>query len=159
MERRIERWLYGQPDREAAEPVALEARATVPGVVRRLADAGVLNDAAFAANRARSLLQSGRSTRSVQMRLIAKGVAPAIAREASAADPEAELAAALVLARKRRIGPYHAAEEGPAEEGAAVLRMKQMGMLARAGFSRDIAQQALDTSLADAEAMIFELRR
>ena len=32
-------------------------------------------------------------------------------------------------------------------------------MLARAGFSRDVAKQALETSREDADARIFELRR
>jgi regulatory protein len=154
LERRIDRWIRAQPDRDAAEPVALAAREAVGGVVGRLAEAGALSDAAFAESRARSLVQSGRSTRSVQMRLVAKGVAPAMARAVSASDPETELAAALVLARKRRIGPFRTGEDG-----GAAARMKEMGVLARAGFSRDIAQQVLDTSLEDAEARIFELRR
>jgi hypothetical protein len=37
--------------------------------------------------------------------------------------------------------------------------MKEMGVLARAGFARDIVQQALDTSREDADARIVELRR
>jgi regulatory protein len=59
-----------------------------------------------------------------------------------------------VLTRKRRIGPYRVAEDAD-----AAVRMKEMGLLARAGFSRDIAERALDTDREDAEARIFELRR
>ncbi len=154
LERRIDRWTRAQPDAEAAEPAARAARGAIDGVVRRLADAGALSDTTFAENRARSLLRSGQSTRSIQMRLIAKGVAPELARQVSATDAETELAAALVLARKRRIGPYRGAEDA-----AATTLMKEMGVLARAGFSRDVAAQALETSLEDAEARIFELRR
>ena len=61
---------------------------------------------------------------------------------------------ALVLARKRRIGPYRLADDPD-----AAVRVKEMGVLARAGFSRDVAKQALDTSREDADNRIFELRR
>jgi regulatory protein len=154
LQRRIDRWAHAQPDRDAAEPVLRAARDAIDPVVKRLTEAGALSDAIFAESRARSLLQRGQSARSVQMRLIAKGVAPAMARQASATDAETELSAALVLARKRRIGPYRlAGDDDP------VVRMKELGMLARAGFARDIASQALDTSREDAEARIFDLRR
>ena len=77
-----------------------------------------------------------------------------MARTASVSDADTELAAALVLVRKRRIGPYRAVEDAD-----AAVRMKEMGLLARAGFSRDVAEQALDTSRDEAESRIFELRR
>jgi regulatory protein len=154
LERRIDRWARAQPDQEAAEPVLHAARAAVAGVIARLAEAGALSDTAFAESRVRSLVRSGQSTRSIQMRLVAKGVAPDTARAVSVQDAETALAAALVLARKRRIGPYRVAEEAD-----AAVRMKEMGVLARAGFSRDVAQRALDATWEDAEARIFELRR
>ncbi len=152
--RRIDRWARAQPDPDAAEPALRAARAAVDGVVRRLAEAGAVSDATFAETRVRSLVRSGRSTRAIQMRLVAKGVAPDMARSASVADAETELAAALVLARKRRIGPYRTADEpDPA------VRMKELALLARAGFTRETAEQALATDREDAEARIFELRR
>jgi regulatory protein len=154
LERRIDRWARAQPDPEAAAPALQEARAAIDAVIRRLAEAGALSDTTFAENRARNLVRSGQSNRSIQMRLVAKGVAPDVARRVSAADPETELAAALVLARKRRIGPYRLAED--ADTG---MRMKEMGVLGRAGFSRDVASRALDISREDADARIFELRR
>jgi regulatory protein len=154
LQRRIDRWARAQPGRDAAQPVLRAAHDAIDAIITRLAEAGAVSDAAFAESRARSLLQSGQSTRSVQMRLVAKGVAPAMARQASATDAETELAAALVLARKRRIGPYRTADDG----GPAV-RLREMGVLARAGFARDIARQALDTSREDAETRISDLRR
>jgi regulatory protein len=154
LERRIDRWARAQLDPEAAEPALHAARAAIDGVVKLLAKDGALSDAAFAENRARNMARSGQSARSIQMRLVAKGVASNVARSASATDAETELAAALVLARKRRIGPYRSVENAD-----AAARMKEMGVLARAGFSRDIAKQALETSREDAENRIFELRR
>jgi regulatory protein len=152
LERQIERWARAQPDPQ--EAVVLAARAEIGDVVRRLVAAGALSDTEFAQARARTLVRSGQSTRAIQRRLVSKGVAPDVARAVSANDAETELAAALVLARKRRIGPYRVAEDS-----AAVGRMKEMGVLARAGFARDVASRVLETSREEAEARIFELRR
>lgn len=152
--RRIDRWGRAQPDPEAAEPALHAARAAVDGVIRRLAEAGAVSDAVFAESRAQSLVRGGQSTRSIQMRLVAKGVAPDVARAVSSMDTETELAAALVLARKRRIGPYRVAEDID-----AAIKVKEMAVLARAGFPREIAAQVLETGREDAEARIFELRR
>jgi regulatory protein len=152
LERRIDRWARSQPDPQ--EAVALAARAAIGDVVQRLVAAGAVSDTLFAEGRARTLVRSGQSTRGIQMRLVAKGVAPDVARAASANDAETELAAALVLARKRRIGPYRISEDT-----AVVGRLKEMGVLARAGFAREVASRVLEISLEEAEARIFELRR
>ena len=152
--RRVDRWTRLQTDPDTAAPVIAAAREAIDAVITRLVQAGAISDAAFAENRAKNLVRGGQSNRAVQARLIAKGVAPDLARTASISDADTELAAALVLVRKRRIGPYRATEDAD-----AAIHLKEMGLLARAGFARDIAEQALDTSREDAESRIFELRR
>jgi regulatory protein len=152
--RRIDRWARQQPDAEAAEPVVLAARSEVATVLKRLSALGALNDAEYAASRARGLVRGGQSSRAVQTKLIAKGVAPELARSAAETDTETAHAAALVLARKRRIGPFRAT--GDAGEAG---RMKELGILARAGFPRDICETVLNTERPDAEAKIFGLRQ
>lgn len=152
--RKIDQWARAQTDPDVAEPVVRAARAAVDGVVERLVEAGAVSDAAFAETRAKSLIRGGQSTRAVQSRLVAKGVPVEVAREASATDVETELAAALVLVRKRRIGAYRTVEDAD-----AAVRLKEFGLLARAGFSRDIAVQALGTSREEAERRIFDLRQ
>ena len=152
--RRIDRWGRLQDDPDAAAPVIAAARAAVEDVIARLVRAGAVNDAAYAESRAKSLVRAGRSKRAVLAGLAVKGVASEIARAASAVDAVSELAAALVLVRKRRLGSYRAAEQ----EDAAT-RMKEMAVLARAGFSRDVAEQALATPREEAEQRIFDLRR
>ena len=151
---KIDLWARAQPDADAAEPVITAARAAVAGVVERLVTAGAVSDAAFAENRVKNLVRSGQSNRAIQARLVAKGVAPDMARAATVTDPETELAAALVLVRKRRIGSYRMAEDAD-----AIVRNKELGLLARAGFSRDIAQQALEMPREDAEVRIHDLRQ
>jgi len=152
--RRVDRWTRLQSDPESAAAAAAAAHASIEEVIERLVNAGAVNDREFAESRAKGLVRSGLSNRAVQARLVAKGVASDVARAASAADAESELAAALILVRKRRIGTYRAA----AETDAAV-RMKEMAVLARAGFSRDVAEQALQMSSEEAESRIHDLRR
>lgn len=149
LNRRIDRWARAQPDPEAAADQAATARALADQEIRRLAAAGLLDDAAYAEHRGRALRQAGSSRRAAAVKLAAKGVAPATARAALGDDAEAELAAALVTARKRRIGPFRTREPDP---------VRELGVLARAGFSRDIARRALDTDPDEAEARIATLR-
>lgn len=152
--RRIDRWARLQSDPEVAESAVHAARSAVDAVVKRLAEAGAVNDTAFAENRARGFVRGGQSKGAVRMRLVAKGVAPELARTAAETDPETELSAALVLVRKRRIGPYRATEDAD-----PIMRMKELALLARAGFPRDIAERALNTDRDEAEIRIFELHR
>jgi len=152
--RRVDRWAQAQPDADAAAPTVAEARTAIDALIARLAGMGAVSDAGFAQSRARSLVRSGRSRRAVQAALVAKGVAPDLARDATGEDDAAELAAALVLARKRRIGPYRAA---PASDPQAA-RHRELGVLARAGFARDTAEHALAMDREEAEQRIHALR-
>ena len=152
--RRVERWSAAQPDAEAAAPAVQAARQAIDAVIARLVELGALSDAGFAETRARSLVRSGRSRRAVQASLVAKGVAVDLARDAAGDDAAAELAAALVLVRKRRLGSY--AVVGEADPRAA--RQKALGVLARAGFGRDTAERALDMEREEAEERIRALR-
>ena len=151
LERRIDRWAR----RADGDPEAIAtARAAVPDVVARLIAAGAVNDAAYAESRAHSLVRAGRSRRAVALHLAAKGVDPSVAQRALPSDEATELAAALVLARKRRIGPFRL---GGAPDQAG--RMRELGMLARAGFPQAVARQALAMEADQAEALVNRLRR
>jgi regulatory protein len=149
LDRRVERWARAVPDDPDAVAAAKQA---VRDVVAALTASGVLDDAGFAASRARSLIRAGRSRMAVAAHLAARGVDPAI-REALPDDAETELAAALVLVRRRRFGAFRAA---PADEA----RLKrEFGVLARAGFSQEIASRALRMDVAEAETRVHRLRR
>ncbi len=156
LERRIERWARRAADSDA-ETVAAQAataRAMVRDVVARLVEAGAVNDVVFAESRARSLVRAGRSRRAAAANLAAKGVDAATAQAAVSHDDRTELAAALVLARKRRIGPFRAGQM-PDEAG----RQRELGVLARAGFSQSLSRQALAMDPAEAETLVNQLRR
>jgi regulatory protein len=151
LDRRVERW--SRKAGEEAGPGVETARHTVREVVARLVAAGAVDDTTFAESRARTLTRAGRSRRAVAAYLAGRGVAPEIAHAALAGDDETELAAALSLARRRRIGPFR---RGPAD--AEVLR-RELGVLARAGFAQDVASRALRMEPVEAEALVLRLRQ
>jgi regulatory protein len=152
--KRVERWVRSRTDPEDAAPMVAVAREAIEQVIADLVRAGAVNDAGFAEGRARTLLRAGRSRRAIQARLYAKGVTPELARIATGDDAGAELTAALILARRRRIGPFRSAD--PVDFMAT--RRRELGILARAGFARDTAEQALDMEAADAVDRIQALR-
>ena len=158
MERRVDRWVRlasGDDDAEVVARQAAEARGAIRAVVARLRAAGAVNDAAFAESRAHSLVRAGRSRHAVAAHLAAKGVDVETARAVLPEDDASELAAALILARRRRIGPFRA---GGGTPDAAGYR-RELAMLARAGFAQSVARQALGTEPEQAEALVNRLRR
>ena len=156
LDRRIDRWSRSatEGDAEAIAELAATARNAARRVVARLVATGVVSDAAFAESRARSLTRAGRSRQVVAAHLAAKGVDRGLALAAAPDDPATELAAALALARRRRIGPFRIGDP-PDEAG----RRKELAALARAGFSHGVAVRALATDPEEAEARVAALRR
>jgi len=157
--RRIDRW--SQQSRAAgADPDTVTvgtaaAAAAARSVVAQLAAAGAVNDAAFAESKVRSLTRAGRSRRAIGAHLTAKGVGTETQRQTLAeSDGNDELAAALVLARRRHIGPFCQGDP-PDADG----HRRELGILARAGFSQDVARRALAFDPAEAEEVVNRLRR
>jgi regulatory protein len=149
LQRRIDRWARRAEGLEDAAELAAAAKSHIPTIVARMVELGLINDAAFAENRARGLALSGRSRRMIAARLMAKGIAPDQVTEALPATQDSELVSALILTRKRRIGPYRKAEPD---------RNRELGVLARAGFPRDVALLALAMDHDAAEAAIIAAR-
>jgi regulatory protein len=113
----------------------------IDALVARYREAGLLDDAAYAAASVRRDLARGRSLRQVAARLGAKGVEAADAaaalaalREEAVADPE--LAAACAFAKRRRLGPFRARPR-PADHE------RELAAFARAGFTPGTAQAVL----------------
>lgn len=150
LNRRVDRWARaGEAD---AEVVATAKRA-VRTVVARLVAAGVVDDAAFAAGRARRLARGGHSRQQVAVHLATRGISAATARTALPDDFESELAAALVLTRRRRIGPFRDVDAN------ADTKRRELGILARAGFPREVAVRALAMDADAAEELVRRLRQ
>src|SRR5262249_54744303 len=104
------------------------AAAVIDALVARYRASGLLDDAAYAAARARTRLRRGQPLRPIRAGLAAKGVgtedatAAIDALRADGGDPD--LAAAIAFARRRRLGPFRS--------GAAATRDKELAAFARA---------------------------
>lgn len=148
LDRRILRWQHAT---ESAPEVIVPARAAAREVVRALTASGMLDDAGFAAARSRRLVRAGRSRVAVSAHLAAKGVDAETAGTVLP-DAEAEFLAAVAFVRRRRIGPFRA----PDVEGDD---NREMGMLARAGFPREVAARALRLDPEAAAELLAALKR
>ncbi len=171
LDRRIQRWArYASEagaDPDEVRQHRQQAREAVRVVVSDMMRLKLVDDTMFADGRARALSRGGRSRRAIAAHLASRGIdAERIAgallhAQSGVLDDvaQAELAAALLQARKRRIGPFGVqpgdGDSAEAEEGA---RQRALAALARAGFSHDIARNALETDLETAETLIARLR-
>lgn len=106
-------------------------------VVARCVASGLVDDARFAEARAASLRRKGQSARAVAARLSAKGVTRDLVAQHSAVEPEQELAAARIAAKRKRLGPWSRGDR-------ATNRQKDLAAMARAGFSMTIARTVID---------------
>jgi regulatory protein len=138
LRRRVRRRLAveGSADREGSTV----AEKLIDALVARYRETGLVNDAAYAAGRARRGVARGRSLRQISAGLAAKGVGAADAAAAIAtlrnetANPE--LAAACAFARRRRLGPFRT-DSHPRERSA------ELAAFAHAGFTRRTAEALL----------------
>lgn len=156
LQRRIDRWAQraaaeGQPP-ESIAPAQEAARAAAAEVVASLTALGAVNDTAFAESRLRRLQRGGRSRLAMAAHLAAKGVAPETAQAALEANAPDELTAALGHLRRRRAGPF-APQPVPPE-----ARQKALAALARAGFPRALAEQALELDPEEAADRLLAAR-
>ena len=118
----------------------------IAALIERFVDAGYVDDAGFARGRASSLHRRGYGDRRVEQTLRGAGIAEDV--RASVQGDEAESRrAALVLARKRRFGPFGT---GPLDP---VKRQKQFAAMLRAGHPLDNARVLIDAA---SEAEAFE---
>ena len=125
-------------------------RAIIESILARYIKTGVLNDAAYAEMKTAAFRRAGRSARALRPRLQNIGITPALADRAldlneDEDEGDAELKAALALARRRKLGPFRKKDASPDQA------RKDLATLARAGFSFDIARQVLGKNAADAE--------
>jgi regulatory protein len=130
---------------------AASGERAVDDIIARYLRAGLLDDRAYAAQKAASLRRRGGSRYAIRGKLALKGVDSGLVDETLRAESgESELAAACALVRRRRLGPMRAA---PAR---AAHRQKDLAALARAGFGLDLARRVL--ALED-EAALAALER
>lgn len=110
----------------------------IEAVISRKVASGLIDDRRFAENRVASLKRRGTSGRMIGARLAAKGVAREVIAQTNTADPADELAAAIIAARRKRLGPWRTRGE------RADFRQKDIAALMRAGFGGAIARAVID---------------
>jgi len=133
--RRVERAARAGPLDRATASLWIER------LIARFRMAGVLDDRAYAAARVASLRRAGAATRAIRARLLKKGVPPDVVEAALKPGDDrdhVDLIAAVVLARRRRLGPYR---RGGKADG---WRERELALLARAGFSYAVARTVVD---------------
>lgn len=169
MRRKIDRSAKEHPDTNMADCLSW-----LDEVAQSFVEAGYINDERYAKGLVHSLQAKGKSVKQIQARLrqaqIDLNLVERVLRETKAAAAEnidqqyvpsnwpqnssniLEYIAALKCAKKRRIGPFSflAREEKPHDKALAIL--------ARSGFSYDVAQVILSTDQQEAEEMLFEAR-
>ena len=124
-----------------------EGAAAIDEIVARFVRSGLVDDRAYAEARAGTLHRRGGSARKIRGTLMQKGVGEHDIEAAletlrdEAADPE--FAAAVNLARRRRLGPFRA------EDKREERREKDLAALARAGFGYDIARRVIEAASID----------
>ncbi|TDW63212.1 regulatory protein [Novosphingobium sp. PhB55] len=119
-----------------------EGRPDLEAMIGRFVEKGYVDDAVWARMKAGSLLRRGYGARRVGEALGHAGLEEDLRAEVRP-DAAAERRAALVLARRRRFGPF--AAEAPDRP----LREKHLAAMLRAGHRLDIARRIVDAS--DAE--------
>lgn len=107
-------------------------------LVERFARSGLVDDAAFAMAKSRSLGERGYGAGRVRQALRAAGIEDADAAEARELADEQAASAALRFARRRRIGPFAAARADPKS------REKALAAMIRAGHGFEIARRLVD---------------
>jgi regulatory protein len=143
LQRRLLRAASAHADFAADHEHQQTLRSDIETIIAGHKRTGALNDQAFAETKVNSFRRQGRSRRLIEQKLRAKGIKTAIIADALAGhdedlDPhQAELKAAMALARRRKLGPFRAT-------AADKERLqKDFAALARAGFASDIARRVL----------------
>jgi regulatory protein len=152
LERRMmtERQLFDAITRKAKQKfediTPEQIKALAEAAVKFAYDIKALDDVAYAESATRSAIRSGRSRRAIAQKLSVKGISKEIS--AQALSETDDLSSAVIMARKRRFGPFRR------EETDQKRMAKEISAFARNGYSFEIANRVYAMSLEEAEAIL-----
>ena len=122
-----------------------EHRSLVEAVVSAQVASGRLDDARFASEWVESLRRRGASRLKIRFSLRQKGVSSSVVDSVlSAGDADAERAAAVAYAKRRRLGPYARVIATEFKE-----KRRELAAMARAGFGYSLASEVLGEELSE----------
>jgi len=132
----------------AIDGVEMEtATGWIDGIIDRLIRSGLVHDGDFAMGRVRTLFGRGLSIRMIRLKLAEKGLDREVIESAldvfMADHRDPDLEAACRFAQRRRLGPYR-----PAEVREKHWK-RDLAILARAGFSYEIARMVIEVGNVD----------
>ena len=140
---------FAQRKLNRADPALLDQ--IIREVTESCVKLGYIDDEAFIRSQFRQGLRSGFSHRRILLKLAQRGISRDMAeavmdeQTSRAADQrDSELAAALIYARKKSVGPYSRVEHHPEDNDRHLAR------LARNGFPFDVATEVMALPSADA---------
>lgn len=116
-----------------------EREPNIAGIAERFADQGYVDDSAFALAKSQSLTGRGYGKQRVMQTLRAAGVDDKQGAAARNHAEEEAVSAVLRFARRRRVGPYAAAELRDPKE-----RQKALAAMVRAGHGFGLARAVLE---------------
>ena len=138
-----------------ADPALLDQ--LISEVIKSCVRLGYIDDEAFIRNKLRQGIRSGLSQRRILLKLAQKGISRELAvavmdkQIGRVADKEdSDLAAALIYARKKSVGPYSRAEHQPEDN------QRHLARLARNGFAFNVAKQVISLPSADAADVLLD---
>jgi regulatory protein len=124
----------------------------INALVEKFISAGLLDDESYTRGVVSSLRRQGKSRRAILAKLRSKGLSADLVslkleeHDEEKSDIDAELRAALVFSRKKKIGPY--------KNDRKTEHEKMLASMARAGFSYETSRSVLEMGLDEAEKLI-----
>ena len=119
-----------------------EVSAIIDEIILNLEKSKILNDEMYSDSKARMFLKRGYSLNKINQSLRSKGIEDKYVKQSidkiKENEIEPDFVSALKLCKRRRIGPLRP------ESNRELFYKKDMGILARGGFSFDLSKRVLD---------------
>ena len=129
-----------------------EVSAIIDEIILNLEKNKILNDEMYSDSKARMFLKRGYSLNKINQSLRSKGIEDKYVKQSidkiKENEIEPDFVSALKLCKRRRIGPLRP------ESNRELFYKKDMGILARGGFSFDLSKRVLDLEKSEFDKLV-----
>ncbi|MFL2883301.1 MAG: regulatory protein RecX [Pelagibacteraceae bacterium] len=144
----LKKYLFKIKGKQSKKEVTL----IIDQIIENLEENRVVNDELYSDSKARMFLRRGYSLNKIQQSLMIKGIDKEFIRNSinkiKEDKIEPDFVSALKLCKRRRIGPIRP------EDNRKIFYKKDMGILARNGFSFELSRKVLDLDLEEFNKLI-----